>query len=136
MAVTLAAAARKAEADATANLLNSGHIEIFTGSAPDIDTVATGTKLAALTFNASAFIAATDDGTNADAEANAIVSTTGITDGVAGYYRCWKADNITAVIQGTITGSGGGGDMELGNTSIATGQTVAVTSFIYRKTQA
>ena len=39
------------------------------------------------------------------------------------------ANVATAHIQGSVTATGGGGDMTLDNTSIASGQTVTITSF-------
>lgn len=136
MAITLAAAARLAECNATIALLNSGVINIYAGSQPDVDDAATGTLLVTMTFDSAAFAAASDDGTNADALAASIASATGITDGVASYYRCVQSDTTTTVFQGSITGSAGGGDMQISNTSITTGGTVEITSFTYRKTQA
>lgn len=133
MTIQLAEAARIAECDATAALLDSGTIDIYSGSAPDPDAAATGTKLATFNFSATAFGAAVDDGTNADATANAIAATTGLDNGVAAYYRVNKSGGTVSVFQGSVSGSSGGGDMILGNTSIATSQAVTITSFIYRK---
>lgn len=39
--------------------------------------------------------------------------------------------NNAKVFDGSVTGTGGGGDMELDNTSINSGQTVEITSFDY-----
>lgn len=47
----------------------------------------------------------------------------------AGHWRLYKSDGTTCVAQGTCSGTGGGGDMELDNTSIAVGQKVTVTAF-------
>ncbi|WP_454626943.1 hypothetical protein [Bradyrhizobium cenepequi] len=49
--------------------------------------------------------------------------------GTAGYFRLVDNAGTTCHMQGTCTATGGGGDMTLDNTSIATGQTVNVTSF-------
>jgi hypothetical protein len=49
--------------------------------------------------------------------------------GTAGYFRILDSTGTTCHAQGTITATGGGGDLTLDNTSIASGQTVTVTSF-------
>jgi hypothetical protein len=49
--------------------------------------------------------------------------------GTAGHFRIFDSGDTTCGIQGSITATGGGGDMTLDNTSIATGQTVTVNSF-------
>lgn len=48
-------------------------------------------------------------------------------DGVAGHYRIKQG--ATCHEQGTCTGTGGGGDMELQNTSLALNQVVTVTAY-------
>jgi hypothetical protein len=56
---------------------------------------------------------------------------TGITAGSAGYFRL-KPTSVTgtnAVMQGSVTATGGGGDMTLDNISIASAQVVTVNSF-------
>lgn len=48
--------------------------------------------------------------------------------GTAGHFRIYD-DVESARIQGTITATGGGGDMTLDNTSVVAGQTITITSF-------
>lgn len=57
------------------------------------------------------------------------MSTTGLAGGTAGYFRIVDSAGTTCHLQGTVTATGGGGDMTIDNTSIASGQTVNVTSF-------
>jgi hypothetical protein len=49
--------------------------------------------------------------------------------GTAAHFRIYDSTGVTCHAQGTITATGGGGDMTLDNTSIAVSQTVTVTSF-------
>lgn len=49
--------------------------------------------------------------------------------GTAGHFRLYDSAGTTCHIQGTVTLTGGGGDMTLDNTNIAVGQAVSVTSF-------
>lgn len=49
--------------------------------------------------------------------------------GTAQCFRIYDSGLVACGIQGNITATGGGGDMELNNTSVVSGQTVAVTTF-------
>lgn len=49
--------------------------------------------------------------------------------GTAGHYRIYATDGTTCHEQGTVTISGGGGDITVDNPVIANGQTVNITSF-------
>lgn len=50
--------------------------------------------------------------------------------GDAAHFRLYANDGTTCHAQGTITATGGGGDMTLDNVNIAVGQQVTITSFI------
>ena len=60
---------------------------------------------------------------------NLPLSTTGLAPGTAAHYRIYASDGTTCHEQGSITATGGGGDMTIDNTSIASGQTVNITGF-------
>lgn len=49
--------------------------------------------------------------------------------GTAGHFRLYASDGTTAHMQGTVTATGGGGDMTVDNTSFAAAQSFTVTSF-------
>lgn len=49
--------------------------------------------------------------------------------GTAGHFRIYDNAGTTCHAQGTVTVTGGGGDMTVDNTSIASGQTVTVNTF-------
>ena len=49
--------------------------------------------------------------------------------GTIGHYRIYASDGTTCHEQGTVTATGGGGDMEVQNTSVAIGQPITVTSY-------
>lgn len=49
--------------------------------------------------------------------------------GTAGHFRIKDSGGTTTHLQGSITATGGGGDMELDNVSIASGQTVTISTF-------
>jgi hypothetical protein len=105
--------------------LASGFIEIYTGTQPATpDTALSGnTLLATLGINATAFGAASS-GTKT---ANAVTSGTAGNTGTATWFRCYKSDGTTAVLDGSCGTSGA--DMDLNTTSIVSGATVAVTAW-------
>lgn len=49
--------------------------------------------------------------------------------GTAASWRIKDSGGTTCHMQGTVSASGGGGDLILDNTSIASGQTIAITGF-------
>lgn len=102
-------------------------LKIVTGAPPaTCATAASGTPLAVMTLP-SDWMAAASSGTKAlsgtwqDASADAT--------GTAGHFRIYDSGGTTCHIQGTVTATGGGGDMTIDNTSIASGQQVNVTAF-------
>lgn len=57
------------------------------------------------------------------------VSATASGTGTAAHYRLKDSAGTTCHAQGTVTATGGGGDMTIDNTSIASGQSVQITSW-------
>jgi hypothetical protein len=49
--------------------------------------------------------------------------------GTIGHYRRYKSDGTTVVEQGTVTATGGGGDIQVDNTVIASGQQITITAY-------
>lgn len=49
--------------------------------------------------------------------------------GTAGHFRIYDSSGTTCHMQGSITATGGGGDMTLDNVVIAAGQSIAITTF-------
>lgn len=110
----------------------AGVIRIYTGSPPsDPDDAATGTLLAELTLSDPAFGAAIDADPGAIATANSITGDTSADDtGTAGYFRALDSDD-NVIIQGDITATAGGGDLELNDVSITALDTVDITSWTF-----
>lgn len=133
MATRISTAAAAGACNAVVDLLDAGagagYIEIRTGSQPaTVATAATGTLLGTLPLSDPAFGNATS-ASPAVATASAITSDTNAdATGTAGWFRAYDSD-ANAVIDGSITGTGGGGDMELDSTSIVAGGTIAVSSW-------
>jgi len=124
MEITIAA--RNSAGTALTTLLNSGSIQIRTGTSPGVDSAATGTLLGTLPLSATAFGtwaagSATANSITQDASADAT--------GAAGYFRALDSGS-GAVIDGTVTATGGGGDLELNSVSITSGGTIDITSWV------
>lgn len=104
-------------------------LKIFTGSAPaNCGTADSGTTLVTMTLP-SDWMAAASGGTKAY---NATwQDTSADNSGTAGYFRIYPSSPTTtnATIQGTVTATGGGGDLQLDSTSITATQQVTITQF-------
>jgi hypothetical protein len=127
MAIQLSTAVRNAMLDAMETAIGvSAKIFILTGAQPTNCAAAqTGTKLAE-------FDLASDWAANAASGSKAFNSITGVAavaTGTAAHYRLYATDGTTCHEQGTITVTGGGGDMTIDNTSINSGQTVNITGW-------
>jgi hypothetical protein len=129
-AIQLSVRVRNAMLDAMETTIGtSAHIQIWAGTKPaDCATTAVGqTKLVDFTL-------ASDWATNASLGSKAFAAITGtaaVATGTAAFYRLTDSTDtsLSCDEQGTITATGGGGDMTIDNTSIATGQTVNITGW-------
>lgn len=128
MAIQLSAAVRNAMLDAIESTIGTAAVlKIRTGAAPaNVATADSGTVLATLTLP-SDWMAAASGGSKA--KAGTWEDTSADADGTAAHFRIYASDGTTAHLQGTVTATSGGGDMEVDNTSFATGQSFTVTSF-------
>jgi hypothetical protein len=105
----------------------SAVVKVFTGSAPaDCATADSGTLLVEFDLG-SDWAAAASSGSKA--LSSTPISATAAGTGTAGYYRIYESTATTCHEQGTVTVTGGGGDMTIDNTSITSGQTVKITSW-------
>lgn len=128
MAVQLSVAVRNARLDSIETTIGtSAVLKIRSGAQPaTCATADSGTVLATLNLPTDWMAAASSGskailGTWQDLSADAT--------GTAGHFRIYDSGGTVCGIQGSITATGGGGDMTLDNTSIASGQTVTITSF-------
>ena len=128
MAFQFSTTARNAALDAIETAIGtSAVLKIRTGTVPaNCGTADAGSVLATLTLPSDWLAAASGgskskSGTWEDASADAT--------GTAAHFRIYASDGTTVHMQGTITATGGGGDMTLDNTSIASAQQVTITSF-------
>lgn len=105
----------------------SAKVQLWTGSAPaNPAAAATGTKLAEWTL-ASDWSAAASGGVKS--LSSTPLSTTGLAAGSVGYYRIVDSAGTTCHEQGTVTATGGGGDLTIDNVVIAVSQAIQITGF-------
>lgn len=128
MSLQFAASTRNAELDAIETEIGTAPVlKLRTGAPPaTVATADSGTVLATMTLPSDWLAAASagakaKSGTWQDPAADAA--------GTAGHFRIYASDGTTAKIQGTVTITGGGGDMTLDNTSLAVGQVATITGF-------
>jgi hypothetical protein len=122
---------RDARLDAIETAIGSApilRIYDLSGSAPaDCAAAITATLLAEMTLP-SDWLAAASGGTKAKAGTWEDASANGT--GTADFWRIWDPTGTTCHLQGTVTATGGGGDMTLANTSITSGQgPITITGF-------
>jgi hypothetical protein len=128
MALQFSTALRNALLDSMETTIGAAPILEIRSGAPPANCAAadSGTLLASMTLPSDWMAAASGgskamSGTWQDLAAN--------NTGTAGHYRIKDSGGTTCHEQGTVTATGGGGDLTLDNTSIASGQQVSITSF-------
>lgn len=129
----LSDAAVNAEANALAVLLNSGYLRIYSGTQPVDGNTAPGggnALLAELRFGSTAFGSAaagviTANPITADPDAAA--------SGTAAWFRCFKSDGTTPILDGSIGTSGC--NINVAATSIVQHMNVSVPSFSHTVTK-
>lgn len=127
MAIQLSVPVRNARLDAFETVTGaSPRLQLRTGAPPaNCAAAATGTLLADIDLPADWMNAAS----GGQKTLNGIWDAAGAAAGNAGHFRIVDAGGSTCHMQGTVTATGGGGDMTLSNINIAVGQPVEITSF-------
>lgn len=129
MALTISSAAASAACDAVLALVDggtgAGTLSIYSGTrAADPGTSPAGDLLAQFTLDDPAFASASSGAASLDVDP--ALTDTGITDGTAAWFRFADSDG-NGVVDGTVTATSGGGDLELNTVTISTGVNVEVT---------
>jgi hypothetical protein len=128
MAIQFSVAVRNARLDAIETAIGTSAVmKIRTGAAPaSCATADSGTVLATVNLpsdwmanaaSGSKSMSGTWQDTSADAS------------GTAGHFRIYASDGTTCHLQGTVTATGGGGDLQVDNVNFAVSQSFTVTSF-------
>lgn len=128
MTVQLSTTVRNARLDQIETTIGvSAVLKIRTGAQPaDCATADSGTVLATINLPSDWAAAAASgskakSGTWQDASAD--------NTGTAAHWRLYASDGTTCHAQGSVTATGGGGDMTLDSTSITAGQSITINTF-------
>lgn len=136
MALKIAAALAIAAADLVVDALDAGSgagkIRFYTATQPADPSVAISsqTLLAEFTLSDPAFGAAGAVSGGALATASAIAAVVASATGTVTWFRALDSNNV-AVFDGTVTATGGGGDITVQSTSIVASTEVSITSLTY-----
>lgn len=119
---------RNAKLDAVETAIGtSAVLKIRTGAAPaNCGTADSGTVLATCSLP-SDWMAAASSGTKA--KSGTWEDTSADNSGTAAHFRIYASDGTTCHAQGTVTATGGGGDLTVDNTSFASAQAFTITGF-------
>ncbi len=128
MTVQLSVAVRNARLDAIETTVGASAIlKIRSGAQPaTCATADSGTVLATLNLP-SDYMAAASSGSKA--KNGTWEDTSADATGTAAHWRLYASDGTTCHAQGSITATGGGGDMTVDSTSFTSGQAFTVTAF-------
>jgi hypothetical protein len=128
MTVQLSTAVRNARLDAIETTIGTTAVlKIRTGAQPaNVAAADSGSVLATLTLP-SDWLAAASGGTKA--KSGTWEDTSADAAGTAAHFRIYASDGTTAHMQGTVTATGGGGDMTVDNVVFAAAQDFVVTAF-------
>jgi hypothetical protein len=125
MAIQYSVTVRNAQLDQWETTIGtSPQLRLYSGSAPaDCATAPTGTLLATLTLP-SDWMGNASSGSKSK---SGTWSGTGSVNGTAGYYRIYDSGGTTCHEQGTV--GQGSGDLSLDNTSIASSQSITISTW-------
>lgn len=128
MALQYSVAVRNARLDTVESTIGtSAVLKIRTGAAPaSCATADSGTVLATCSLP-SDWMAAASSGTKA--KSGTWEDTSADNTGTAAHFRIYASDGTTCHMQGTVTLTGGGGDMTVDSVSFTAGQSFSVTAF-------
>jgi hypothetical protein len=130
MALQLSTAVRNAMLDVIESTIGTSAVlkiyDLTAGAPANPAASITGTVLATCSLPSDWMAAASSgskakSGTWEDASADA--------SGTADFWRLFASDGTTCHGQGTVTATGGGGDLEVSNTSFAATQPFSITAF-------
>jgi hypothetical protein len=127
MTLQYSGAVRDAQLDAVETVVGtSPKLQLRTGAPPaDCAAADSGTLLCEITLP-SDWMAAASGGSKAK---SGTWTGTGAAAGNAGHFRVKNSAGSTTHAQGTVTATGGGGDMTMDNINIALSQAVTVNTF-------
>ena len=129
MALKLSTTVRNSIVDVIETTIGpSGRLIFYTGTAPaNTAATATGTVIATIILPSDWL----SDASGGVKTLSGTWSTTATATGTIGYYRIYESTVTTCHEQGSVTTSGGGGDITLDNVNAANGQTITMLTKTY-----
>jgi len=128
MAVKMSVVVRNAKLNAVETAIGASPVLKLRTGAPPANIVDPDSGTAVATMDLPA-----DWMGNADAGAKALAGTWqdagADSSGTIGHFRLYAADGTTQHIQGTVTNTGGGGDMTVQNVVVEAAQAITITGF-------
>lgn len=118
------------------DIFNNGTLELRTGAPPGPNAAATGTVVATITLPADAFDAPGTGGAGVIQKAGTWQDTSADAAGTVGHFRLIQSGDTNGAtgaaderLEGTVTNTGGGGDMTMDNSVVEAGQQITVNTF-------
>ncbi len=128
MTVQLSTTVRNARLDAIETTIGTSPVlRIYTSTPPANCAAANSGTILATIICPSDWLNAASSGTKTIA--GSWVDSSADNPGTAGHFRIYESTATTCHKQGTVTATGGGGDMTLDNAVIAAGQSVTISTF-------
>jgi hypothetical protein len=128
MAITYSTAIANARLDVVESTIGASAImKIRTGAPPaTVASASTGTVLATLNLPSDWMAAAS---ARSKAKSGAWTDASADATGTAGHFEITASDGTTVGMRGTVSASGGGGDMIVSTTTFNSGETFTVNTF-------
>lgn len=130
MALQYSVALRNAQLDAIETVIGvSAVLKLRTGAPPaDVATADSGTVVATMTLP-SDWMAAASGGSKS--KSGTWEDTSADNAGTIGHWRLYQSDGTTCHAQGTVTNTGGGGDLTVQNVIVTAGQAISISSWSF-----
>lgn len=132
MTISYSIAVKNAKLDAIETSIGAAALlQLYNGSVPaNANTALSGNVLLANGALPSDYMAAASGGAKAKAGTWAITGNASLPSAQAAtFFRLYDSTGAACGMQGTLTATGGGGDMTIDNNSIAANQSVTVNTF-------
>jgi hypothetical protein len=132
MTISYSTSVKNARLDSVETTIGTAPLlRLYSGTAPaSANAALSGNTLLAEGALPSDWMAAASSGVKAKSGTWTLTGQSGASTGTAAvFFRIYDSGGTNCHMQGTVTATGGGGDMTLDNNSIANAQTVNVNSF-------
>lgn len=132
MALQYSETIRNAQLDTVETTISTAPVmRVYSGSVPaNVAASVAGNTLLAEGTLPSDWLAAASSGSKAKSGTWTLTGQTGASTGTAGtFFRIYASDGTTPHVQGTVSATGGGGDLTFDNNSIADAQSVTISTF-------